>query len=204
MSAPVRKSISFAGLAVSSRRCFWRPDTHQPWLWTTTRSLARSGSRLTTLVRPRDYPPAPSTGTGRRRKVSPAFVAMLVCLGGHLSDRPGHLDRSSQVKLAGRKPRTVSSTRTLSLSLPPPLPCSPQGTPPPTVIYIYIYMKPSQKKRLALTTRTRKGENSKEFRNFYRVLDRVPAHGAAGSSVEPAEMMLFLTGADSARTYLDK
>jgi hypothetical protein len=44
------------------------------------------------------------------RKVSPAFVAMLVCLGSYLSDRPGHLDRSGQVKLAGRKPRTVSST----------------------------------------------------------------------------------------------
>jgi hypothetical protein len=42
--------------------------------------------------------------------VSPAFVAMLVCLGGSLSDRPGHLDRPSQVKLAGRKPRTVLST----------------------------------------------------------------------------------------------
>jgi hypothetical protein len=110
VSAPVRKSISSAGLAVSSRRCFWRQDTQQPWLRRTMRSLARSGSRLTTLLRPRDEPPAPSTGTGEGGKVSPAFVAMLMCLGGHLSDRPGHLDRSSQVKLAGRKPRTVSST----------------------------------------------------------------------------------------------
>ena len=44
------------------------------------------------------------------RKVSPAFVAMLVCLGSYLSDQPCHLDRSGLVELAGRKPRTVSFT----------------------------------------------------------------------------------------------
>ena len=47
---------------------------------------------------------------------------------------------------------------------------------------------------MALTTRTRKSENSKEFRNFYGVFYRVPAHGVL--LIKLAELMLFYTGAD--------
>jgi len=54
---------------------------------------------------------------------------------------------------------------------------------------------------VALTTRTRKSENSKEFRNFYGVFYRVPAHGVL--LIKLAELMLFYTGADTRTEYGD-
>jgi hypothetical protein len=40
-----------------------------------------------------------------------------------------------------------------------------------------------------------KAENSKKFRNYYRVFDRVPADGPL--LMKPAALLLFYTGADS-------
>ena len=49
--------------------------------------------------------------------------------------------------------------------------------------------------------RDSKSENSKEFRNSYRVLYRVPPTGPL--LIKPAEVMLFFTGANNQPAHCD-